>query len=142
MFSRAVSLTLMAAIIACPMWCGSGSCHAGQCCSAEQTSDRACSVHGTDCCCCEESLPDSDRHCPCESPRESSCQGVCGGAVFEKPRELNDVFDTFVTPLTDSESPVVARLIECNTQGVEHRWHPRGDNHGRSLRTLHMSFLC
>ena len=141
MFARTVSVVLIAAIIACPMWCGNGVCHATECCLAEQPSCEACPVHGT-ARCCDQPSPENNRHCPSESPGTSSCQGVCGGAVFTKPNKLNDVADSFFGPLMDIDSPVVARLVECNFHGIEHDWHNGGGNHGRSLRTLHMSFLC
>ena len=141
MFARTVSLVLTVAIIACPMWCGNGLCHAGWCCSPEQSSHQPCPVHGTARCCGDTGSPDSKDDCPGEAPGKSSCQGVCGGAVFEKPRELNDGTDSSVLPLVTAETPVACQLAECRTHGGEH-FLRCGGNRGRFLRTLHMSFLC
>ena len=142
MFARTVSLILIAAVIACPMWCANGQCHAGQCCAAEQSLHQSCPVHGTACCCCEKDSSDSNDDCPCDAPSESSCQGVCGGAVFEKPCELNDEMDSSFLLFNAAEMlPVACRLAEYLTQNGDH-FLDGGGNHGRSLRTLHMSFLC
>ena len=142
MLARSVSVILIAVVIACPMWCGNGVCHADQCCSAKQSSYEVCPVQGTDHCCCDQSSPDSDHPCPSKTSGKSSCQGVCGGVIFGKPIKLNDVADSFIVSLMDTEALVVVRLVERNIHGIEHYRHCRGGNHGRFLRTLHMSFLC
>lgn len=140
MFARTVVLVQIAAIIACPMWCGNGVCHAGQCDSAELC-HQACPDNETARCCLDQSSPDSNRDCPTESPDESSCQGVCGGAIFEKPSGLNNVSGSFLMPHAAAELPGACPLAECRTDGRDQLLHC-GTNHGRSLRTLHMSFLC
>jgi hypothetical protein len=140
MFVRTVSLILIAAVVACPMWCSNGLCHAGQCCSAEQSAHRACPVHGATRCCCNKHSSDSHDEFPCDAPCESSCQGVCGGAVFEKPIELNDEIDSFLLPFLTAEILPACRLAECRTQNGDH-FYDYGGNHGRILRTLYMSFL-
>ena len=141
MFVRTVSLILVAAVIACPLWCGNGSCHADSCCSAEQSTQQACPVHATACCCCDNDSSDSNDNCPCEAPCESSCQGICGGAVFEKPCGLNDGMDSSFLSLLVGKMPIACRLAECRIQNGDH-FILCGGNHGRILRTLHMSFLC
>jgi len=142
MFARIVFLLQIVAIIACPLWCGNGLCHGGQCCSSKQSSDQICPVHGTDRCCHTNSSPDRDNRGPCGYPNSSSCQGVCGGAVFEKPIELNDVSDSFFLPKIDTEFGFVSQLAGCRSLDVEHHRHCLGGNYGRLLRTLNMSFLC
>lgn len=148
MLARIVSLVLIAAVVACPLTCGNGLCHAGQCCSEMQASDQVCPAHGTAQCCCGRASSDED-HCPsgdrgpCRCPGKSSCQGVCGGAVFEKQIELDGASDSSFLSLVDTDTLLVTRVIERRTaHGAEHHWHRRGGNHGRSLRALHMSFLC
>ena len=141
MHARIVTIVLIAAVIACPTWCGRGLCHAGTCCSAEQSSEWACPVHGTACCDCDKNSSDSNNDCPCDVPCDPSCQGVCGGAVFEKPLELNIGMDSSFLPLVAAETPVACQLAESRSHDGDHLLHC-GGNHGRSLRTLHMSFLC
>lgn len=137
MLARTVSLVLIVATIACPLWCGESVCQADQCCPGEQSAVP-------DCCCrgCEQSTPDNDSQPPGDSPEKSSCQGVCGGAVLQKRSEWNDVSAAFFVSLINIEAPITARLVECNAQRGTHDWHGRGGNHGRSLCALHMSFLC
>ena len=142
MFARIVSLVQIAAIIACPMWCDSGLCHAGQCCSVKQSAAQVCPVHGTAKCCCNQKSHDNDdNRGPCRCPGKS-CQGVCGGAVFEKPIEVNNASDSFLRPLVEAEISFPLQLAECPTLDVQHHWHCHGGNHGRFVRILHMSFLC
>ena len=147
MFARTVSLVQIAVLIACPMWCGNGLCRADQCCSVEQSTHQPCPVHETACDCCDIDSSGSNNDCPCDAPCKSSCQGVCGGAVFGKPCELNDPMPTCSAkkgsfgPFLAVEIPVACQLAECRTNDGDHFLHC-GGNHGRSLRTLHMSFLC
>jgi hypothetical protein len=141
MFARTVPLVLITALIACPMWCGNGVCHADQCCSEQQSSHQACPVHETASCCCDKGSTDSNDDCPSDAPCSSSCQGVCGGAVFEKPIELNDGMDSSFLPLLAVEMSVASQMANCHDHYGDYLLHC-GGNHGRSLRTRHMSFLC
>lgn len=141
MFARIVSLVQIAAIIACPMWCSSGLCLAGQCCSVKQSADQVCPVHGSAKYCCNQESHDDDNRGPCRCPGKS-CQGVCGGAVFEKPVGVNDASDSFLFHSIDVEVAFTPQPTKCRTLNVEHHWHCHAGNHGRFVRTLHMSFLC
>ena len=142
MFARCVSLILIAAIVVCPLRCGNGQCHADECCLATQPSDQVCPAHVTAHCCCQDSCPDNDDRVPRRCPSETSCQGVCGGAVFEKLIELDDASDSSFPPGIDTDTPLLTRLIEYSTtHRAERHWHSHGGNNGRSLRTLHMSLL-
>ena len=68
---------------------------------------------------------------------------MCGGAVLETPRELNDGSDFFYLPLVDTELSVDCQLLDCCNRGLDHDWHSMGGgNPGRFLRTLHMSLIC
>ena len=146
MFARTVALVQIAAIIACPLWCANGLCDAGPCCSAKQSSQPPCSIHGTANCCCRKPSPDSsdrrDSQVPGRCPENSLCQGVCGGAVIEKPCELDSFEDSFFLPFVDAEASVSSRLVHSRSYDVEHTHCLSGGNHGRSLRALYMSFLC
>ncbi len=142
MFGRIVFLLQTVAIIACPLWCGNGLCCGGQYRSPKQSSHQACSVCETARCCHRNSLPDRDNRIPCRGPNNSSCQGVCGGAVFEKPIELNNVADSFFLPQIDTEVSFVLQLTACRWRDIEYHSHCHGGNYGRLLRILHMSLLC
>jgi len=142
MFPRAVSTVLITAIIACPMWCGDAPCQAGRCCSAEHFSHQACCpVHSTDDCCGKEKPSDPDNGEPSDAPDKSPCQGVCGGAVFAKPCELNVRVSSSFASFVAIESPVAVQSVISRAVGGE-PFLDRGSSHGRWLRTLHMSFLC
>jgi hypothetical protein len=142
MLARIVSLLLIAAVIACPLECGMGLCEADQC-AGNKSSQRSRSTSEAACCCCEQSLPDSDddNSSPCDCPENSSCQGVCGGAVFEKLCEPDRAEATCFLPRTDTQTSLVSRLAQCRLVAVgDHAGC--GQNQGRMLRTRHMSFLC
>ena len=139
--ARTVSIVLTLAIIACPIWCGNGLCHAGQCSSAQQSAPQPCPDHEAASCCGDEGSSESNDDCPCDAFCKSSCQGVCGGAVFEKPCEFNDGTDSAFLPLIAAETPVACQLAEWRTLDGDH-FLDCGGNHGRSLRTLYMSLLC
>lgn len=145
MSSRTVCLVLIAAVIACPLWCGNGLCRAGQCCpQGESQSSDVCPVHQTRICCCNPASQDSqgdDQPCPTRSS-ETFCQGICGGAVFEKTVDVNKVARVLFLPLSDAQTPTVFRLCEHgHDRNGQHQCVSRV-NHGRFVRTLHMSFLC
>ncbi len=144
MYSRTVSLILIAAIVACPMWCGAGLCR-GECCSQESSeASTAAPFRGTrDCCHLDEDGCEHGDHQ--QGPRNSSqtsCQGICGGAVFEKIVEVDDCPDVLFLPPVDVYAPITARIVECRHRCCEQNCCRSDSNHGRFLRTLHMSFLC
>lgn len=141
MFARSISLILIVALIACPLWCGNGACHAHQCCSARQSA-QMCPEHGTCECCCDQPSPNSPAGEPCRCPDDSACQGICGGAIFEKPCQLDlDAAAYFMSPRFDDEAGF--QLAFCHELDIHHLWHfGESGNYGRSLRTRHMSFLC
>jgi hypothetical protein len=149
MLARIISLVLIAAVIACPLSCGHGVCCVSQCCadaamvSAEQSSHAACLLQAiTSCGCCDESCPRDDQRNPHPSPGKSSCQGVCGGAVFEKPCELKIVEVEFVLPLTGADSTFVFLLSVDPADRFDFPDCVRAGNQGRFVRTLHMSLNC
>ena len=147
MFTRIVSLLLMAAVVACPMCRGEGVRSACHCCAADggslqQHSSCACSVHGTDDCQCEKPAQNSDEHTPNGCPKKGSCQGVCGGVVIEKPCEFEEPYAMFLMPPIDSDGSQVSLLAQYRADGLGFHFYISAKNHGRFVRTLHSSFLC
>ncbi len=139
---------LMLAILICPLGCGRGIV---PCCQAKDPAAPAHPVNGDECDCCQQEKMPADKEdsnedclchegqCPSDAPCESegSCQGICGGAVFEKPFVPFFDIEIVLLPLTVLEEPdnyALSVRSDC----------PRPINHvsGRSLRTLHVSFLC
>jgi hypothetical protein len=141
MYAQAISIVMTAAIIACPMWCGSGLCHDEGCCAAGKLVEQTIPAHDSARCCGGKGLPGDNSNCPPDTPCELSCQGVCGGAVLEKPCELTGEFESSVLPLVANETPVACQTAQGRTRDRD-RFLQHGGNHGRLLRTLHMSFLC
>ena len=140
MFARIVSLTLIVAVIACPLSCGLGLCQGGACCLAVvPSSDHCpkCAVSG----CCEQSSRDDNE--PFQSPCESSCQGICGGAVFEKPCELDDRGKALFSFLPKSRVLISLQQATCQSAGdTATVWSGDAGNYGRFVRTLHGSLIC
>ena len=156
MYSRTVSLVLIAAIVACPLWCGAGLCAGNQCSQQGKSSpaDWYPAPPATKNCCMTDGpdyndsqsdgkKPDKDaddQQCPWRS--QSSCQGVCGGAVIEKSFQLDDFSYEFLLALVDAHAPVGNCLIKYQRSGFQQQCCGGAANYGRCLRTLHMSFLC
>ena len=146
MFDRFVSLVQIVAVVACPMGCGEVVCCGGQGsityeCSSE-TEPALCPVQGIAECCRGDSTQDQHRETPSGCPDRTSCQCVCGGAVFEKPRELDGIDASCFLTLMDGDGTMMSLLSHFRTTGAEFQGCVGARNHGRSLRTLHMSFLC
>ena len=145
MHSRLVSLVLIAAVIACPMWCGNGLCCASEC-YLSQDVDAAgqASMEGKPNCCCDDEIPSrrpDNRQSPPEST-EFSCQGICGGAIFERSVDVDHGSHLHCLPLIDDDAPVTAQLADCGSPRSEQHRCRSDSNHGRFVRTLHMSYLC
>ncbi len=140
MFARCLSLVMILAVIACPLWCGNGRCDAAPCCSSKVvgTSAACCAKHTTKSCSGDSS--DDEAPCPVDFPTELSCQGICGGAVLEKPLQLPSVPTLFLT-LIDVREVADCGKVESGRGALCDRAVGSG-NYGRVLRTLHMSFLC
>ncbi|MDP6443496.1 MAG: hypothetical protein QGG36_29290 [Pirellulaceae bacterium] len=135
---RTITTILIAALIACPLWCDNGSCHTGDC----PTSDCHGATEAPDACCrLHEDGDSQQREQPRPCPYPTSCQGICGGAVLEKPVELYDNTADYFLPTIDDDSQVAHRLIEESATTTGDGCYG-GGNFGRCLLTLHMSFLC
>ena len=140
MLTRIIPFALVAAIVTCPLLCRDGRC---QGCCANKQIQTPCAAEGTADCCCPTTSHDGENQRPCDNdPSKSGCQGVCGGAVLEKPnnlpeptvaRFLNHFKPTptlAATLLNDRQSHTVESRLDCSMTP------------GRYLRTLYMSFLC
>lgn len=140
MLVRIVPLSLIVAIIACPLLCRNGQCQG--CCAEEQALQSPCSAQETGDCCCAATSQEDSGHRPCDDDTgESGCQGVCGGAVLEKPSSLPA--PTAMALLHDFDAnltPSVSRWADRHGPIVEPR-SSSGMPPGRYIRTLHMSFL-
>lgn len=146
MLDRIVSIVLIAAILACPAKCGKGLSHHSSCCPEQESSQLQSANPETDCCCCKNESPEGKIDQPPAPfgeppPCELSCQGVCGGAIIENRCGV-DAHINFCQLLPDApELVAVSQLTDFCTHLGDHFLHG-GGNHGRSLRTLHLSFLC
>ena len=166
MFTKMVALAVIAAVVACPLWCSNGICCSAQCraeksqlercqlerCQLERCQLERCRVdqqspnlvcsdrdtYGCDSSPCDE---DGDPG-PCGCPQKLPCQGVCGGAVFEKNVELDDVSASAFVPLLNTEISLTPQLTERQAFDVRYRGHGHGGNFGRFLCTLHSLLLC
>lgn len=147
MFDRLVSLVMIFAVIACPMCCGNRACHAGQCCAADlcrlgKQASPTCPIHRTIEGCFNETAQDHDGRDPRRCPEKSSCQGICGGAVFEKPCELANFEAYFFSLCVDDNDSIVSLSAHFRTSGTRQHHGSDATNYGRFVRTLHSSFLC
>ena len=148
MLERSISLTLIAAVIACPMWCGNGVCYACRTCDAVdcgrgEEPPASCPLHRAVDCACNGSSQESDPGAPSRCPDKGVCQGVCGGAVIEKLGQLDGIEASLIFRVIGSDGSMDSLLAQrravyaerfCNCGSVK--------NHGRFVRTLHSSFLC
>ncbi|MBM82619.1 MAG: hypothetical protein CMJ78_18810 [Planctomycetaceae bacterium] len=138
MYRKIVSLLLMTALIVCPVWCGDGFCIAGQCCVDAKHEVPSSTVAP---CCADCDEEHGDLPCPSDSGGVS-CQGICGGAIVQKPVVLDHRSEDCFQPLIVDEAFSTARLTDCLNERTEQHCCGSGPNQGRSMRTLHMSFLC
>jgi hypothetical protein len=149
MRARIISLVLIAAVIACPLSCGQGvCCDSHSCADDDRAAAGRCSETApakpaaSNCGCCDKSPDEGDQPDPQPCPDKSSCQGVCGGAVFEKTCELNSADVTSVLSLYDSDSTSDSPHSVYRTDRFSVLKSVRAGNYGRFVRTLHMSLTC
>lgn len=154
MFERLYSLVLVAAVIACPMRCIDCQCHAAECHSAQCDSVPLEKVSSADAPCCPHCTVASadnksgqskdDRHAPSPDPCQSTCQGICGGAVFQKPCTLNLPTVVKMMPLNEDQfSRAIAQPLPFRgSESGRHCGTHSGKNIGRLLRIEQMSFVC
>jgi len=138
MFSRTVSILLIAAVVACPLWCGGSLGHQ---CAAGECSQQVPRSEAASCCCCKETPRNGDDESPGEHPAES-CQGICGGAVFEKSPELNGDQQIAFLRQFSLQRALFEKQGERGSRLLLTPSAPGGGNIGRLVRTLHMSILC
>ena len=147
MFERLVSLVLILTVIACPMSCSNGTCQVDQCgahseCSLEEQSCVSCPLHGSADGCTENSSQEHDKDVPSRCPDDTSCQGICGGAVFEKSCELNGPDSSIFLLMTAHHRSIASLLTQFRRVSAGQLHCFAAKNHGRFVRVLQMSFLC
>lgn len=140
MFTRVTALVQMVALLACPLWCAQGLCHAGAACAGGNCALEIADQAPVCVCCCEDVASSEEVPNPERCPDESECQGICGGAVVERTIELDAAELSFLPPATDKDA--------CSALGyphfIDHVDPPRlpANNFGRFVRMLRGSFLC
>ena len=141
MLTRIAPLALIAAILVCPLLCRNGRCQ--ECCAGNQSVASACLVSEAGNGCCRNTSCDGEDQRPCDgAPGGSGCQGVCGGAVLEKPNSFPEPTEMRFRYVFNAPPSLPAPLL------VDHRPHTLGPSFdgsmtpGRYIRTLYMSFLC
>lgn len=145
MFTHVTTLALIFAVFACPLRCGLGQCEDTSGGGAEVASAAPIERfehENAGCCCCQPLPTEQKQPAPRHLPRESSCQGICGGAVLERPCEWTGGDQPCVAPviLSDETFTCGHLAVTREHQGCERlAWDL---NHGRLLRILHQSFLC
>jgi hypothetical protein len=139
MFARVVTFTIVASVIACPLSCGLGWCHGGACCAVSEQATPHC----PNCAKAprrDQSSTDQDRPLPMSD--QSTCQGICGGAVFEKPCQLAQLDDSFFVPLVNTRDSASIEQAKVRPRETASVCLGASDNYGRIVRTLHESLLC
>lgn len=140
MAQKIVSITVILAIIACPMWCADGS---GACCADRIHSHAAdvCTPQESSCDCCENSHRRQQPPADFPDQQDNLCQGICGGGVMLEPHKiLSGNQDSFLgIPVRDISVDVLLTVRETETSSNDRHRHDSG---GRSLRTLLSSYLC
>lgn len=149
MLARFISPVLIAAVIACPLSCGQSVCCDSQSCADD---DRAAAAQcsqtarvqptAANCNCCVPSSDERGQPEPQPCPDKSACQGICGGAVFEKLCHLSIAETQFVLPPASSDSTFVLRPSVCPTDRFGFFDSVTAGNQGRFVRILHMSLTC
>ncbi len=146
-YSRVISFLLVGAVLACPLSCKVGACHIDGCCSGgadsacEQCAEAEDACSG-ECCCCDEASNQDESRGPDRCPKESMCQGVCGGAIFEEPCMLEEADVSFLLPLPDIYRTATTSQLKERTGLPGFSGHLTSKNQGCFLRILHMSLLC
>ena len=136
MFHRCLSIVSILAVICCPLWCGVGLCCADAECELSVQAPSAAN------CCCGHGAPEGERRCP-EDRRSgnTNCQGICGGAVLEKPHMVRDASQGPVLGVAHAIAYPSGRITDSVSRRLAAE--PRaGQVSGRSLRARHMSWLC
>jgi hypothetical protein len=156
MFSRFVSLLLIAALLGCPCWCKLGWCAGASCC-AERAADTpsagapsAASPPSETCCpkCAETKQEADSRHqdsAPCNHAPPNSgckCQCICGGALRGQTASAPALLDLAAQFAISPESPVAAPVEPTAFRTGQYERSPCGAHSGRELRCLIASLLC
>ena len=137
MVQRGISILVIAAVVACPLYCMVAPCHADSH-GLSGTSYSANPARTGGCCGVAPIAPDQNG--PAQPSDAESCQGICSGAVMERPIGIGSVdFSVLLTPL---ETPTFNEAPTAIFVPFSLAYPPSGDNYGRTVRILHASFLC
>ena len=152
MYTRIISLILVAAVLGCPLWCSMGFCQCSPNTIAGARSIAGALSGDTDNCCqppccagatrtAQESHSPNGRG-PHPEPDSHRCQGICGGAVLQGPCQVSaSELCQFLPALkrvhyclqvTQQRKIRASRLPNDNAPA----------NRGRSVRICYMSFQC
>ena len=145
MLYRLVCFALVTAVIACPVVCAQGLCHASHCCPPDKDQlakdlSAVCPLHSMGRACCP--AQENDEDAPFRFPGKPRCQGVCGGAVLEKTSEVKVVETSWYLPVAHRDGSVVWLLAHFHSLGRDCACITGGKNYGRLTRTVLSSFLC
>ncbi len=137
MLARLLHILLIVTIAVCPVWCSVGLCDGCEDCGVASP----CSSQTAGCCGHE---PTGNRESPPSRPdrgEPSICQCICGGAVVEQPTDaLSDGKVAWLAAVA-THQPVATRLAQVHEVSWC-IWGLSSATPGRSMRTVHMSFLC
>jgi len=141
MLTRVAPIAMIAAILVCPLLCRNGHCQG--CCAGKQSVSSICPVSAAGNGCCRNTSRDGEDQRPCDgAPGTSGCQGVCGGAVLEKPNSLPEPTEMRFRYVFNARPSLPASLLaHCQAHTLV-RSFDGSMTPGRYIRTLYMSFLC
>ena len=141
MYSRIAHIALITAVIACPLLCRNGSCDG--CCAVNRSVESTCPIYDAGDDCCRSTAQDGQDERPCDrGPDASNCQGVCGGAVLEKPSSLPKPTEMRLRFEFNGQPSPPASLLSVRPAYTLGHSFDDSMTPGRYIRILHMSFLC
>ncbi len=132
---RVLSLTLIVALLDCPMLCG-----------LLQTVCAEGPAENPVCSCCQHcgAPPTGEEPAPSRpAPSDNSiCQCICNGAVIDYATlQFPDIDFDYWSPLPVT-TPTITASAGYLTSGRAALWPDDGMNLGRAMRCLFMTYLC
>jgi hypothetical protein len=158
MFSRVISLVLIAAVTACPLWCNIGICGvAGSCCGGN-FGDRNTRESAPVASCCNTKMPAaaldaafedtaaSNNHQPApDDPptrSKSSRHCICGGAVLQVSCSWAEPIVSSAISQNTCDNSHHSPAAQIRSKAFDFPECVRAKNQGRFKRTLYGSFIC
>lgn len=161
MWKRLTSLISIAAILACPLRCSLGGCESVCCANggfaADTSSLDVAETTSPAAGCCSRTLqlkqeiaspsrgqnrPPLDSHAPVRRPTGSACQGICGGAVLEKPCEAPQTLRCLWLHLPLQAPDPLTLPWQARSVEVSHPSFCGFYNCGRATRVEQASLIC